>query len=181
MIDLLRVASCHRSMCFVVVSHVARFRETELPRILGRVSNLEALSISAGLVPKSCVLYTIPPNSYVTLENGRFAVQSRPDRGPNQSADVFFESLSRCCGTNSIGIILSGSRVGEDGSKGIAAIKKAGGHTYAQLPSEASFPDMPLAAIQTGFVDQVLTAEEIGRELSLLSWVEAADFKESET
>jgi two-component system CheB/CheR fusion protein len=174
MTDLLEVASCHQSMCFVIVSHLPRFRETDLPKILSRITNLEGIEITDGLKLESCKVYTIPPNKYARLIDGKFVLESRPPDGPNQSADIFFESLSRCCGVNSIGVILSGAGVGQDGAKGVCAIRRAGGQTYVQSPEEALFADMPRAAIQTGCVDSILDAKLIGRELSLLSWVEGS-------
>lgn len=175
MIDLLAVASCHKSMCFVVVSHVSRFSETELPHILGKVSNLEAVVIHEGLKPQSCLLYTIPPNSYVTLSEQTFHVSPRPEGVPNNCADVFFDSLAKDVGHNAIGVILSGAKVGHDGAAGVKAIKEHRGHTFAQEPSTAMFKDMPEAAIDTGCVDIVLPPSLIGHELSLLSWVASVE------
>ncbi|RYZ69362.1 MAG: chemotaxis protein CheB [Proteobacteria bacterium] len=175
MIDLLSVASCHKSMCFVVVSHISRFAETDLPEILGKVSNLEAVVIHEGLKPQSCLLYTIPPNSYVTLSKQTFHVLPRPEGTPNNCADVFFDSLAKDAGQNAIGVILSGAKVGHDGAAGVQAIKKFRGHTFAQEPSTAIFKDMPEAAIATGCVDIVLPPPLIGHELSLLSWVASVE------
>lgn len=171
LIELLTDASCHKSMCFVAVPHVPRFQKNDLPSILERFSGLNAVEIKDGIVPKPCTLYTIPPNAYVTLSNGAFKVSPRPEDVPNNSADAFFESLAVESKSNAIGVVLSGAKVGEDGAKGVTAIKHGGGHTYAQEPNEAKFPDMPLAAIATGNVDSVLPAAQIGNELSLLSWV----------
>lgn len=175
MIDLLEVASCHKAMCFVVVSHVSRFAKTDLPEILGRVSRLESIVISEGLRAEHCKLYTIPQNAYVTIQGDVFHVTPRPERTPNQSANVFFESLAKNYGENAIGVILSGALVGRDGAQGVIDVKKAKGHTFAQDPATATFPDMPKAAIDTGCVDFVLPSAAIGHELSLLSWVAAVE------
>ena len=168
--DLLFHASCHEQMSFVVVSHVARYQETDLARILGRATNLESEEIVDGVEIHRCRLYTIPPNKYVRYENRRLYLSDRPQGVPNNAADVFFESLAKGLGPNAIGIVLSGSRVGEDGAAGVCAIKKNGGHTYAQVPETADFPHMPEAAIGTGCIDSVLTPEQIGWELSLVAW-----------
>lgn len=168
--DLLHHASCHESMAFVVVSHVARYEKTDLARILGRATNLESEEIVDGVEIRKCRLYTIPPNKYVEVRDGRLHLSPRPQGVPNNAADFFFESLARTYKANAIGVVLSGSQVGEDGSQGVRAIKKFSGHTYAQEPETADFPDMPRAAIATGCIDSVLKPEEIGWELSLVAW-----------
>jgi len=61
-------------------------------------------------------------------------------------------------------IILSGS--GSDGAKGVQAVKRAGGITFAQDKSSALFFGMPWAAIQTGCVDFMLAPSAIARGLS---------------
>jgi two-component system, chemotaxis family, CheB/CheR fusion protein len=54
-----------------------------------------------------------------------------------------------------------------DGSKGLQAVKAAGGVTFAQR--EAQFDDMPNTAVATGAVDFVLSPELIADELGNLS------------
>lgn len=63
-------------------------------------------------------------------------------------------------------VILSGT--GHDGSKGLKAIKHAGGFVVAQAPDDASAGGMPQSAIQTGDVDAVLTAANI--PAALINW-----------
>ena len=48
-----------------------------------------------------------------------------------------------------------------DGAEGLARIRKRGGLTIVQAPSEAECPDMPEAAIAACAVDHVLTLAEI--------------------
>ena len=170
MIELLENASCHKNMCFVIVSHIDRFRESAIAKIVKQVSRLSTQVIVDGLELEHCGIYVIPPNQYVYLEGLRFRLMVRPTGGPNNCADFFFESLAKNFGANAIGVVLSGAAVGADGSKGIEAIKRVGGHTYAQDPQLAEFEDMPKLAIQTGSIDSVMTASQIGHELSLVSW-----------
>lgn len=172
--QLLRLASCHGSMCFIVASHVARYTENDLAKILGRSSNMTTAQAKEGMELENCKLFTIPPNMYVSVRGNRLRLQERPVGVPNNSVDFLFTSLAKEFGPNSIGVVLSGGSVGEDGAEGIKAIKKAAGHTYVQNPHSATFPGMPLAAIATGCADSVLEADQIGHELSLVSWAESA-------
>jgi two-component system CheB/CheR fusion protein len=56
----------------------------------------------------------------------------------------------------------------DDGTDGLKAIKDAGGITFAQ-DSSADANGMPESAIASGVVDYVLSAKEIGKELSGLN------------
>ena len=73
------------------------------------------------------------------------------------------DELAQRRGPNIIGIILSGS--GSDGGKGIQAIKKADGITFAEDEKSARFFGMPSTAIQTGCVDFVLVPGRMAQEL----------------
>jgi two-component system chemotaxis response regulator CheB len=75
------------------------------------------------------------------------------------SADLLMSSVAECVGSNSIGIVMTG--MGNDGSKGIVAIKEAGGITVAENPDTAVLWAMPQNAIATGCVDFILDKEEI--------------------
>ncbi len=62
-----------------------------------------------------------------------------------------------------IAILLSGAN--DDGAAGMLTIKESGGLTIVQDPATAEYPVMPQAAIDSGAVDEVLSVEEIGRQL----------------
>jgi two-component system chemotaxis response regulator CheB len=62
-----------------------------------------------------------------------------------------------------IGVVLTG--MGNDGAKGVQAVRAAGGHTIAQDESTAVIFGMPQEAINTGAVDQVLPMESIYRAI----------------
>jgi len=45
------------------------------------------------------------------------------------------------------------------------SIKESGGITIAQKPDTASQPDMPMSAIASGYIDFVLSPEDISRQI----------------
>ena len=77
--------------------------------------------------------------------------------------DVFLISLAADRGNRAIAVVLSGSN--KDGTLGLTAIKVVGGVTFAQDKDTATFDRMPLSAIATGYVDFVLSPEQIATEL----------------
>ena len=88
-------------------------------------------------------------------------------RGAPIAIDCFFRSLAKDQRECAVGIILSGT--GGDGTLGIKAIKEAGGFVIAQQVSTAEHGGMPMSAIETGLVDQVLPPEQIPEVLTQLA------------
>ncbi len=75
------------------------------------------------------------------------------------SADLLLSSASEVFGKNTIGVIMTG--MGNDGSQGIVAVKRAGGITIAEDPKTAVLWAMPENAIKTGYVDYVVPKEKL--------------------
>ena len=170
--ELISKAMCHESMSFIVVPHLSREHASVLTNILDSLSPLKVKTIEHQQKIEPCHLYVLPPKYYAIMEDDCLKLIPRPEKGINQSANVLFESLAKFYGRNAIGVVLSGAAVGADGTEGVKMIKAAGGHTYAQEPRTAEHPDMPELAIASGCIDSVLTAEEIGHELALISWAQ---------
>jgi two-component system chemotaxis response regulator CheB len=75
------------------------------------------------------------------------------------SGDLLMESAARACGAASAGIVLTG--MGDDGSRGLAAIRQAGGRSLAEAESTAVVYGMPRHAVACGVVEHVCALEEI--------------------
>jgi chemotaxis response regulator CheB len=70
-----------------------------------------------------------------------------------------FESVAASFGDRTVAVVLSGRLA--DGSRGVMRVKEAGGRVIVQEPATCMFADMPLAAIRTGAVDDVLPPEQL--------------------
>src|SRR5262249_12327838 len=81
--------------------------------------------------------------------------------------DALFHSAAVAYGPRVIGVLLSGLL--DDGTAGLRAIKKSGGITMVQDPTEALHPAMPQSAIANTAIDHVLTANEIAPVLCTLT------------
>ena len=89
----------------------------------------------------------------ISLDASEKVLFSRP------SINVTFESAASHLGEGLIGILLTGAN--NDGAAGIVEIAKQGGLTIAQDPKTAEVSTMPLAAINSGKIQHILTLNEI--------------------
>jgi chemotaxis response regulator CheB len=114
----------------------------------------------------------VPAQQEVAIVDGRFALSPRKkNRGSPRTITNFLQTLASDAGGDAVAVILSGHA--DDGSAALGAIKASGGVTFAQ--ADAEWSDMPRHAIATGFVDFVLSSENIGRALTVLPWAPATD------
>jgi len=157
-------------LCFVVVTHLADDRASQLGAILGRHSPVPVSTIEDGdrLTPDH--VHVLPEGAILTVEGDRLKLEPRTTDGREKRLiDIFLSSLAEAVGEYAVGVILSG-RDG-DGTLGLKAIKSAGGLTMAQAPDDPSgpaAPEMPQSAISSGLVDIALPAEEIGPRLAAI-------------
>lgn len=80
------------------------------------------------------------------------------------SVDVMFNSCARIFGPGLLGVVLTG--MGNDGSKGVRAIKSAGGQVIAEAEESAVVFGMPREAIATGIVDKVVPLDQMAQEIT---------------
>ncbi|HIH00962.1 TPA: chemotaxis protein CheB [Thermoplasmata archaeon] len=79
------------------------------------------------------------------------------------SADVLFESASKCFGDRLLAVILTG--MGRDGVNGAKAVKAAGGKVIVQDEKSSVIYGMPKAAAEAGVADKSISLEEIPEEI----------------
>src|SRR5205823_2308744 len=70
-------------------------------------------------------------------------------------------------GPRVVGVVLSGTL--DDGTAGLAAVKRRGGLALVQCPDEALYAGMPQSAIENAPVDEVLPVAEIAAALGRLA------------
>lgn len=164
--DFVRNLTPNGTMAYVVAQHLSPTHRSMLMELLARETELRVEELERPRALKADRIYITPPNKNVEFEGGLLTIRT-PKRkaGPIPSVDVFFASLALECGDTAIGIILSGT--GSDGSRGIQAIKAAGGITFAQDDS-AKYDGMPRSAVATGCVDLILPSAEIASKLQTL-------------
>lgn len=149
----------------LLVLHRSKASERALlERVLRRDSGHPAREVGDKDELTAGTVHLAPPDYHVLVEGGSVSLStedlvnhSRP------SVDLAFESAAQDHAERLVAVLLSG--LGADGVRGLAAVRRHGGRTFAQEPGEAERPDMPLAAIAGGTVDEVAPAAGIGARL----------------
>ncbi len=155
-------------LAYVFVQHLDPEHPSILPELLARSTSIPIVHATDGGRVEVDHAYVIPSNTTMTVTDGHLRLIPRAKgRGPHLPVDTFLKSLADVHGSAAVGVILSGS--GSDGTKGIAAIKEAGGITMVQDSGSAQYASMPQHAIDTGAVDFILPPEDIARQLVRLA------------
>ena len=141
-------------LAFVVIQHLDPTHKSLMSELVAKVSSIPVTDARNNHTIEPGNAYIIPPNSCLTVNEGRLKLR-KPDHihGSRNAIDHFFCSLAIDCGNRCAGVILSGT--GSDGTAGLKAIKTAGGLCIAQNPSSAEHHAMPTNAIQAGVVDNI--------------------------
>lgn len=151
-----------------VVQHIAPFGKSSMPAILSRCGSLEAVHPGDGEPIRRGKIYVAPPDYHLVIEDSAVRLSRAPtENGHRPAVDVLFRSAAECYGPRVIGVVLTGNL--DDGTAGLAAVKRKGGLALVQDPGEADYPGMPTSAIDNVAVDHVLRLEQIGPMLGRLS------------
>ncbi|MCK9453140.1 MAG: chemotaxis protein CheB [Bacteroidales bacterium] len=145
----------------IVTQHLSPNSDNYLVQFLNQFTQLTVKEADEKEVILRGYVYIAPPNFHLLVEED-FTLSLNVEEKVNfarPSIDVLFETAAEAYKNQLIGIILTGAN--HDGAKGIARIKQKGGYTIAQSPDTAEAAAMPQAAINTGFVDQILKLEDI--------------------
>ena len=142
-------------MAFVLVQHLDPTHESLMADLLATHTRMKVLQASDGMAVEAEHLYTIPPGTYLSIDNGRLHLSQPAERhGTRLPFDFLLHSLAEEYGSLAYCVVLSGT--GDDGSRGVREISQGSGFVIAQDPEEAGYDGMPRSAIATGLVDTVL-------------------------
>jgi len=153
----------------LVVLHRPVDQISHLRDILARASPIEVRVALRDERFRPGICYIGEPGEHLTLAAHNLAgmIADLADRHRNRTIDALFASVAQHAGSRMIGVVLSGSL--DDGSRGLAAIHRAGGTTMVLDPTGRAFPDMPRNAIRyDGSINLVGTAPEIAAGIGRL-------------
>jgi len=152
----------------LVVLHRPANRTSSLREILLRELRMPVVIARHGELLHRGVCYIAEPSQHLMVGPGLRADLLPDHRYTTRNIDQLFISLARHYGARTIGVVLSGQL--DDGTRGLAAIKKAGGIAMVQSPDEAAYPEMPRNAIRyDGPVDLIAPISGLAAEITRLT------------
>ena len=152
----------------MVVHHVGA--ESLLPELLQRSTDFPVKHPYDGEVLRAGTAYLAPPRFHMLVSSHGTCELSSAGRVSflRPSADLLFASAAEHFGPRVLGVVLTGYLF--DGTLGASAIRAQRGVVIAQDPATCEASGMPVAAIESGVVDLVLSLEGIAHALvSLVS------------
>jgi chemotaxis response regulator CheB len=142
---------------------------SHLRDILARASHLPVVIAADGDRLQLGTCYIGEPAEHLSLAaKSRVNLLDDPTNSyRNRTIDALFRSVAAHAGPRMIGVVLSGSL--DDGSRGLAAIKAAGGTSMVLTPNRRGGRGMPENAINyDGPIDKIGTTEKIAEEIGRL-------------
>ena len=160
---LLKHLPADMGVAIVIVNHL-RSVATLLHEILPRYTKMPVELITERLDIEPNHVFIIPEKRDLHVLDGEFRLKpiSKP-RGWPDVITVFMRSLTENWDGKLIAVIVSG--FDGDGAAALQGIKEVGGITFAQKPETADQPDMPETAIASGYIDFILSPENIAKEI----------------
>jgi two-component system chemotaxis response regulator CheB len=139
------------AMIFVVI-HVGARGKDLLADVLGESAGFTVTTAIDGERVQRGRAYIAPADRHLLVIDDVI----RLGRGPRENLarpaiDPLFRSVGVSFGPRSIAVVLTGLL--NDGAAGLEDLKRCGGVTVVQNPSDAAAPDMPLGALRTSDVD----------------------------
>lgn len=146
----------------LVVQHIHPTFAAGFATWLKEASGREATLATEGTTARGGCVHVAPPEQHMVLRPSRkLGLVDEPRSLHRPSADVLFESLASEAGPAGIGVVLTG--MGNDGARGLLALRNAGGTTFAQDASTSAVYGMPRAALELGGAGEILPIEELAQ------------------
>jgi two-component system chemotaxis response regulator CheB len=150
---------------FIVIQHLNRNHASIADVLLSQYTDLPVTWAVDHQRIEPNHIYLLPPNKYMTMENGYLKTRDRdPLDRSNRAVDIFFSSMAEEVNDRAIGIVLSGA--GSDGASGAVRIHEKGGMVMAQDPNTALFDGMPLSTIIKDSPDAILSPRKLAYALA---------------
>lgn len=147
-----------------VVLHISPYGRSAMPAILSRAGTLPALHPQDDEPVQEGRIYVAPPDHHLVLEDSKVRLSHGPSENAQRPAvDVLFRTAAQSYGRRAIAVVLTGNL--DDGTAGLAIVKRHGGIAIVQDPADADYPSMPSSAIYNVDVDHVVPLADIPRLL----------------
>ncbi len=155
----------------VIVQHMPEKFTHAFAERLDRLCRVSVKEAEDGDRPLAGHVLIAPGNQHMRLarDGATYRVRLGMEALVNRhrpSVDVLFQSCAEVGGGNVVGVIMTGR--GDDGARGLLAMRRAGARTFAQDEASCVVFGMPRTAIEIGAAERVLPLARLA-EAALLS------------
>jgi two-component system chemotaxis response regulator CheB len=158
--EVVRALPASLDAAVFAVLHLSPYGRSAMPAILSRCGPLTAVHPADGEAIRPGCIYVAPPDLHMLVEPGIVRLsRAASENGFRPSVDVLFRSAARSYGARVVAVVLTGNL--DDGTAGLAVVKRHGGVAVVQDPAEADYPGMPASAVRNVDIDYVLPLGEI--------------------
>jgi two-component system chemotaxis response regulator CheB len=153
----------------VVVQHMPPQFTAHLAERLGERSSLRVREGFPGAVLEPGDAWIAPGDQHMVVQRAGPEVRIVLHSGPpvnscRPAADELFRSVADTYGAGALAVVLTG--MGQDGLRGCAHVREAGGHVIAQDAQSSTVWGMPGAVVRAGLADTVRPLSGIAAEIA---------------
>jgi two-component system chemotaxis response regulator CheB len=139
----------------VIVQHMPEGFTAAFAERLARASGHDVREAVSGEVLHPGAFRVAPGGRHLVLAGTPRSIRTVVQDGPTinfhrPSVDLFFQTVARVCGPAAVGVVMTG--MGEDGARGMLAMRQAGASTLGQDETSSIVYGMPKAAFEIGAV-----------------------------
>lgn len=166
-VEVLRALPADFRLPVLLVIHISEpFGSTFADWLDSQTTHRVHLAYNGEDLPKGGVVMA-PPDRHLIVRDRKLYLTDGPERfSCRPSVDVLFESVAREFGATAAAVVMTG--MGQDGARGLLAIREAGGLTLAQDEASSVVYGMPREAALLGAAQMILPLAEIGPALAKL-------------
>jgi two-component system chemotaxis response regulator CheB len=156
----------------IIVQHMPPGFTGPLAKRLNKISAIEVREAEHGDIVEAGKVYIAPAGRHITVQGyetkgmlkAKICLSDEPLGTLHRpSADVMMLSVAEAFGRYSCGIILTG--MGNDGLKGITAIRGAGGITIGQDEASSAVYGMPRVCAQRGILHGIVPLAQMTTQI----------------
>jgi len=152
----------------VIVQHMPEKFTAAFAARLDAVCEVEVREARTGdrVIPGRVLIAPGGRHMQLTRSGAQYHVQvsdGPPVNRHRPSVDVLFRSVARCAGANAMGVLMTG--MGDDGARGLGAMREAGALTLAQDEASCVVYGMPKEAVKLGAVERSVPLQGIAGEI----------------
>lgn len=153
----------------LIIQHMPPNFTASLAQRLDKLSEIKVKEAQEGDVIESGKALLAPGGYNMLVNKGGKITLGQKEKLHNvrPAIDLTMESAVKYYGSQTLGVILTG--MGKDGTRGLEAIKSAGGYTIAQDEESSVVYGMPRTAYEAGVVDSVKPLSAVSDEILRLA------------